>query len=464
MAGAGGAGQRGLRGPLVGAHQLPLRELAGAPARAAAAPRRRELRRALRLAGRGLAQPSARSSTRRRAGQSTAVIFLNTPRGERAALRGAGGAPARPAAPDLPRPAHPGLEPPGPAGRAAHLGPRLGLARVAHHPSRRGGLPPQLQAGLPPGGAPHRPRRLRGRAARGGRRAGGPQGPRHHPPPPGPRAPRRGRAAAPDPHPRRGEGDARPAPPRGAGARGQAEGALGRRRSGGRRSATSTRSPAATPPSSSTSSGRIFRWIFQTMYDRVEIDEKGLAEVRRLAADKPLVLTPSHKSHVDYMLLSWAFYEHGLIPPQVAAGINLAFWPFGSLARRAGAFFIRRTLQGRQDLQRDAARLREVPPARALHRRSSSRRAGGPAPASCSSPRPASSPWRWTPGATAPWTTCSSSPSPWTTSGSSRAPPTPRSWPAARRRRRPSAPCSRRPGRSCGATAASTSSSGRRSR
>ncbi|MEY2668985.1 MAG: hypothetical protein RJA59_1623 [Pseudomonadota bacterium] len=90
----------------------------------------------------------------------------------------------------------------------------------------------------------------------------------------------------------------------------------------------------------------IFRWIFQTMYDRVEIDEKGLAEVRRLAADKPLVLTPSHKSHVDYMLLSWAFYEHGLIPPQVAAGINLAFWPFGSFARRAGAFFIRRSFKG----------------------------------------------------------------------------------------------------------------------
>ena len=90
----------------------------------------------------------------------------------------------------------------------------------------------------------------------------------------------------------------------------------------------------------------IFRWIFQTMYDRVEIDEKGLAEIRRLAADRPLVLTPSHKSHVDYMLLSWAFYEHGLIPPQVAAGINLAFWPFGSFARRAGAFFIRRSFKG----------------------------------------------------------------------------------------------------------------------
>ncbi len=90
----------------------------------------------------------------------------------------------------------------------------------------------------------------------------------------------------------------------------------------------------------------LFRWIFQTMYERVEIDQNGLAEIRRLAAEKPLVLTPSHKSHIDYMLLSWAFYEHGLIPPQIAAGINLSFWPFGSIARRAGAFFIRRTFKG----------------------------------------------------------------------------------------------------------------------
>ena len=132
------------------------------------------------------------------------------------------------------------------------------------------------------------------------------------------------------------------------------------------------------------------------------------------------------------MLLSWAFYEHGLIPPHVAAGINLAFWPFGSLARRAGAFFIRRSFKGDKIY---SATLRAY--VKYLLRERFTQEfflEGGrsPAPASCSSPRPASSPWRWTPGATAPPTTSSSSPSRWTTSGSSRA----RSLRAGARRRR----------------------------
>jgi glycerol-3-phosphate O-acyltransferase len=90
----------------------------------------------------------------------------------------------------------------------------------------------------------------------------------------------------------------------------------------------------------------IFKWIFRRLYERVELDERGLEEIRRVAADKPLVLCPSHKSHVDYLILSYVFYENGLTPPLVAAGINLAFWPFGAIARRGGAFFIRRSFRG----------------------------------------------------------------------------------------------------------------------
>jgi glycerol-3-phosphate O-acyltransferase len=77
----------------------------------------------------------------------------------------------------------------------------------------------------------------------------------------------------------------------------------------------------------------IFKWVFRRLYEQVVLDEKGLEEVRRVAAEKPLVLCPSHKSHVDYLILSYVFYENGLTPPLVAAGINLAFWPFGAIAR-----------------------------------------------------------------------------------------------------------------------------------
>ncbi len=90
----------------------------------------------------------------------------------------------------------------------------------------------------------------------------------------------------------------------------------------------------------------ILGWWFHHRYDAVEIDEEGLARVKRAAADAPIVLCPSHKSHVDYLVLSWVFCERGMTPPHIAAGLNLAFWPFGAIARWGGAFFIRRTVKG----------------------------------------------------------------------------------------------------------------------
>lgn len=90
----------------------------------------------------------------------------------------------------------------------------------------------------------------------------------------------------------------------------------------------------------------ILKRVFNRLYERVEIDEEGLSRLRRAAAQAPLVLCASHKSHVDYLILSYVFYEAGMTPPHVAAGINLAFWPFGWIARRGGAFFIRRTIKG----------------------------------------------------------------------------------------------------------------------
>ncbi len=86
--------------------------------------------------------------------------------------------------------------------------------------------------------------------------------------------------------------------------------------------------------------------ILHRLYEAVDVDEEGLARVKRAMAEAPVVFCPSHKSHVDYLLLSWLLYEHGMTPPHIAAGINLSFWPFGSIARRGGAFFIRRTLRG----------------------------------------------------------------------------------------------------------------------
>jgi glycerol-3-phosphate O-acyltransferase len=82
------------------------------------------------------------------------------------------------------------------------------------------------------------------------------------------------------------------------------------------------------------------------MYSAFEIDEEGLARVRQAAKDGTLVLLPSHKSHVDYIILTRVFFHANLPVPLVAAGDNLSFFPLGPILRRGGAFFIRRTFKG----------------------------------------------------------------------------------------------------------------------
>ncbi|KAH9256689.1 hypothetical protein BASA81_005193 [Batrachochytrium salamandrivorans] len=58
-----------------------------------------------------------------------------------------------------------------------------------------------------------------------------------------------------------------------------------------------------------------------------------------------LILLPTHRSHADYLLLSFIFFGLDLPVPTIAAGDNLNVPLLGWLLSRAGAFFIRRALQ-----------------------------------------------------------------------------------------------------------------------
>lgn len=87
-------------------------------------------------------------------------------------------------------------------------------------------------------------------------------------------------------------------------------------------------------------------FVWYRIYEGFEVDREGLEEVREAARDSSVVLVPSHKSHIDYLVISWIFYNYGLTVPLIAAGRNLDFWPIGGLFRRAGAFFLRRSFKG----------------------------------------------------------------------------------------------------------------------
>ncbi|HEY4220388.1 MAG TPA: 1-acyl-sn-glycerol-3-phosphate acyltransferase, partial [Myxococcota bacterium] len=86
--------------------------------------------------------------------------------------------------------------------------------------------------------------------------------------------------------------------------------------------------------------------IWSRIYDGVHYDDAEIARLRDAVRRGPLVLVPSHRSHVDYMVMSQVMLKAGLLPPLVAAGDNLSFFPLGPLFRRGGAYFLRRSFKG----------------------------------------------------------------------------------------------------------------------
>ncbi len=87
-----------------------------------------------------------------------------------------------------------------------------------------------------------------------------------------------------------------------------------------------------------------FNRIWRRMFSGLEI--RGLERVVECVKQHPIVLVPCHRSHFDYLILSYIFHENFLSPPHIFAGINMAFWPMGPLFRGAGAYFVRRTFEG----------------------------------------------------------------------------------------------------------------------
>jgi glycerol-3-phosphate O-acyltransferase len=71
-------------------------------------------------------------------------------------------------------------------------------------------------------------------------------------------------------------------------------------------------------------------------------------QLRNLALTHELIYVPCHRSHVDYLLLSYVIHYQGLSIPHIAAGKNLNMPIIGPILRGGGAFFIRRSFKGNE--------------------------------------------------------------------------------------------------------------------
>lgn len=88
---------------------------------------------------------------------------------------------------------------------------------------------------------------------------------------------------------------------------------------------------------------RFLTWLWTQLYDGVEVQH--FERVRELATDYEIIYVPCHRSHIDYLLLSYIIYKNGLSIPYVAAGNNLNIPILGQILRSGGAFFMRRSFK-----------------------------------------------------------------------------------------------------------------------
>ena len=84
--------------------------------------------------------------------------------------------------------------------------------------------------------------------------------------------------------------------------------------------------------------------LWNRLYDGVVFGHVETLE--QTAEGNEVVYVPCHRSHMDYLLLSYAIYVHGYAIPHIAAGINLNLPIVGRFLRKGGAFFIRRSFRG----------------------------------------------------------------------------------------------------------------------
>uniref|UniRef100_A0AAQ5YZI3 Phospholipid/glycerol acyltransferase domain-containing protein n=1 Tax=Amphiprion ocellaris TaxID=80972 RepID=A0AAQ5YZI3_AMPOC len=87
--------------------------------------------------------------------------------------------------------------------------------------------------------------------------------------------------------------------------------------------------------------------VFKTLFRSICVNEEGIQRLQQAIHEHPVVLLPSHRSYMDFLLMSYILYTYDLALPVIAAGMDFMAMKFvGEMLRMSGAFFIRRSFGG----------------------------------------------------------------------------------------------------------------------
>lgn len=84
--------------------------------------------------------------------------------------------------------------------------------------------------------------------------------------------------------------------------------------------------------------------VFKALFKRIYVNEAGIERLRGLLQDYPILLMPTHRSYMDFLLVSFIMFDNDLPLPVIAAAMDFSNMKFmGTLLRMCGAFYIRRS-------------------------------------------------------------------------------------------------------------------------
>ena len=87
----------------------------------------------------------------------------------------------------------------------------------------------------------------------------------------------------------------------------------------------------------------VLRPFWTRVFSGVDVPTADMTRLRDAMRSGSVVLVPCHKSHFDYVLVTWVLFANNLVIPHVVAGMNLAIPVLQYFLRSLGGFFIKRS-------------------------------------------------------------------------------------------------------------------------
>ena len=94
---------------------------------------------------------------------------------------------------------------------------------------------------------------------------------------------------------------------------------------------------------------RMFGWglrkLWRAIYDKIVVDVNSLNKIKEIMANTQgsIVFVPTHRSYIDFLIVSYVFFAHNLKVPYIAASDDFLKIIFvNTVLRMTGGFFIRR--------------------------------------------------------------------------------------------------------------------------